>query len=393
MENIAQKSRPLSLTSNQVKDFWLLGGLSILVWLLFVIFEPMKSNSELVGSRFLQVATLFSWLSFICNYPHFMISYRFAYTRGFKFILEHFVPLILVPVLLIAFYGISYFYFYENIVNNPVIVFLNSMILKTGLTIQIGEQLNLGTEILAFSVRVMYILVGWHYAKQIFGCMMVYGNYSSYKFSVQQRQLIKLSLFSIAIFNFFYVSTPAPGATTTLSYFFNIALNEYGFSALLITVFKYIVLATSGMVLYFVFYKNYLETKKFPPINVLIAYIAFHIWWFPPIRQSEFYFLTIPFFHSLQYLPFAYRMEVSRGEKSNKENFFFSLKLITLIAAGILAFESVPHFLDEQFDSAANFSTMFFMISFAVFINIHHFFIDSVIWKFNNKDIKDKILS
>ena len=390
---ITSPTRPQSLTSNQVKDFWFLGGLSILIWMLFIVFEPMKANSELISTRFLQIGTLFSWLSFICNYPHFLISYRFAYTRGIKFILQNWVPLIAVPFFLIIFYLVSFFYFDTTITNNPVVLFLNSLLVKSGLSWQIGEQANLGTEVLAFSVRIMYITVGWHYAKQIFGCMMVYGHYSSYQFTILQKKLIKMSLFSIAFFNFFVLSIPAPDAATTTTYFFNIPLSAYGFSTLFILIFKYIVLITSLLVLYFVFYKNYQKTKKLPPLNVLVGYVAFHIWWFPPIRQSEFYFLTIPFFHSLQYLPFAYRLEVNRGEKSNKENFWISLKIIMLIVAGILAFETIPHFLDVKVDSLGHFNTWFFMISFAVFINIHHFFIDSVIWKFNHKDIRDKILS
>jgi hypothetical protein len=390
---IASTNKPQSLTSNQVKDFWFLGGLSILIWLLFIIFDPMKANSELISTRFVQVGTLFSWLSFICNYPHFLISYRFAYTRGVKFILQSWIPLIAVPLTLLFLYVMSYFYFNESISNNSAIIYLNSLLLKTGLAFQIGEQANLGTEILAFSVRIMYITVGWHYAKQIFGCMMVYGNYSAYNFSLRQKQLIKISLFSIAFFNFFFVSIPAADATTSTGYFFNIPLNAIGFSVLFIAFFKYAVLITSALVLYFVFYKNYQKTKKLPPLNVVVGYVAFHIWWFPPIRQNEFYFLTIPFFHSLQYLPFAYRLEVARGEKSNKENFFISLKMIALVVAGILAFETIPHFLDTELNSISHFNTWFFMISFAVFINIHHFFIDSVIWKFNHKDIRDKILS
>lgn len=390
---IASPNKPQSLTSNQVKDFWFLGGLSILTWVLFIIFDPMKANSELITTRFLQVSTLFSWLSFICNYPHFLISYRFAYTRGTKFILQNWAPLIAVPSFLIFLYLVSFFYFDTTITDNPIVLFLNSLLIKSGLSLQIGEQANFGTEVLAFSVRIMYITVGWHYAKQIFGCMMVYGHYSSYQFTAIQRKLIKISLFSIAFFNFFVLSIPASDVPTTTTYFFNIPLNAYGFSTLFIVLFKYIVLTTSLLVLYFVFYKNYQKTKKLPPLNVLVGYVAFHIWWFPPVRQSEFYFLTIPFFHSLQYLPFAYRLEVTREEKSNKENFLISFKMIMLIAAGILAFETIPHFLDVKVDSLGHFNTWFFMISFAVFINIHHFFIDSVIWKFNHKDIRDKILS
>lgn len=390
MENITTAPAPLSLTSNPIKDFWLLGGLSILVWALFIIFDPMRANSEIISNRFLQVSVLFSWLSFICNYPHFLVSYKFAYSRGPKFIFKHWPSLIAVPTILILFYLISYFYFNEEISAHPIVLFLNSLLLKTGLTYQIGNHINLGTEVLAFTVRIMYVTVGWHYSKQIFGCMMVYGKYCTYEFSNKQRSLIKLSLFSIAFYNFFYMSTPLSSEPFT-SYFFNIPIASLGFSNIFINIFQYSVITLSLLVVYFVFYKNYQATKKLPPLNVLIPYIAFHIWWFPIIRQNEFYFLTIPFFHSLQYLPFAYRLEVKRGLKTNKDNVVISFKIIMLIVVGILAFETVPHFLDMELNSYGSFSSWFFMISFAVFLNVHHFFIDSVIWKFNHQDVRDKI--
>jgi hypothetical protein len=393
MENLATPSpKTLSLTSNSVKDFWLLGGLSILVWLLFIAFDPMKANSQLVTDRFLQISVVFTWLSFICNYPHFLVSYKFAYSRGSKFIFQNWPSLIGVPVFFMAIYFVSYFFFNQNIAGNMAIKFFNSLILKTGLVYQIGENLNLGPEILAFSVRVMYITVGWHYAKQVFGCMMVYGNYSQYHFTKNQKFLLKLSLFSIAFYNFFYISIPLNDAPS-ISYFFNVPIMALGFSGLFVTFFQYTVIFFSLSALYFIFYKNYQMTKKLPPLNVLVPYVAFHVWWFPLIRQSEYYFIAIPFFHSLQYLPFAYRLEVKRGIKTTKDNMVISMKIIILIIVGILAFETVPHFLDMELDSYGSFNTWFFMISFAVFINVHHFFIDSVIWKFKHPDVRDRILN
>lgn len=390
MDNTDTPLTTHSLSSNQIKDFWLLGGLSILVWIIFLIFAPMKSSSAIVSDRFVQLAAIFSWLSFFCNYPHFLISYRFAYGRGLKFILKNWFQLIFIPLLLISLYLICFLFFSTDISSSVYVSAFNSILLKIGLTYQLGT-LNLGTEILAFLVRVMYVTVGWHYSKQIFGCMMVYGKFSSYRFSIKQRLYLKLSLFSIAFYNYFYMSIPPEGSSGTDAYFFNIPITALGFSYIFIDFFKYAVFVSLALVIYFVFYKNYQETKKAIPFNVILPYIAFHIWWFPPIRQNDFYFLAIPFFHSLQYLPFAYRMEVRRGIKTNKESVFISLKVISLIVIGILAFESIPYFLDTQYESLSKINVWFFMISFAVFINIHHFFIDNTIWKFDDPKMKEKI--
>lgn len=381
-----------SLTSNQIKDFWLLGGLSILLWALLICIEPIRNSTELLATRFIQLPILFAWLSLLCNYPHFLISYRFGYTRGIKFILKNWFSLIAVPVLLIFIFSIGYLFFTTDIATSSLVHTLNFLILKIGFIYQIGNTINFGTEVLSFTVRIMYATVGWHYSKQIFGCMMVYGNYSDYRFSNFQRLLIKISLFSIAFYNFFYMSVPATNTATT-SYFFNIPIQALGFSKILVPFFQISTVISFAMVSYFVFYKKYKETKKIIPLNILVPYLAFHIWWIPPIRQNEFYFLFVPFFHSLQYLPFAYRLEIEKGEKSNNNNFYISFKLLSLIFAGALAFEIIPNFLDIHFNSYSNLGTWYFMISFAVFINIHHFFIDSTIWKFNDNKVRERLFS
>jgi hypothetical protein len=383
---------PHSLTSSSVKDFWLLGGLSILVWAILLCLEPFKNSTELISSRFLQLPVLFAWLSLFCNTPHFLISYRFAYSRGNKFILQKWFPLIAVPLILISLFFIGYIFFLTDISHSPIIQSLNALILKTGLTYQLGNATYLGTELLAFTVRIMYITVGWHYSKQIFGCMMVYSKYTNYSFTERQRLLLKLSLFSVAFYNFFHLSIPSSSSAPP-SYFFNIPLFTLGFSSVFVTFFQYTTLISFLAVCYFVFYKNYESTKAFVPLNIIVPYLAFHIWWIPPLAQSEFYFLMVPFFHSLQYLPFAYRLEVERGEKSEKASLVICLKLLFLFVIGLLAFEIIPTFLDNQFGSVSKLNTWYFMISFAVFINIHHFFIDSAIWKFNDPKVRARIFS
>lgn len=391
MDKTLTLDTPRSLTSNQVKDFWLLGGLSILVWALLLCLEPLKGSADIISNRFLQLPILFAWLSVFFNFPHFLISYRFGYTRGLKFVFKHWFALLFIPLFLIMFFAVGYFFFASDISGNSLILAINNLITMSGLTYQLGHSINLGTEILSLSVRIMYVTVGWHYSKQVFGCMMVYGHYTSYRFTSKQKLLLKLSLFSVAFFNFFNLSV-SRSTTESSNYFFNIPITELGFSGLFVTFFQILTLILFVATCYFIFYKKYSESKKFPSLNIVIPYLAFHIWWIPPIRQNEFYFLIVPFFHSLQYLPFAYRLEVKRGARSERESLKLSLKIAALIIVGLLAFEIIPTFLDKTLESYAHFNTWYFMISFAVFINIHHFFIDSAIWKFDDPKVKEKLL-
>jgi hypothetical protein len=63
-----------------------------------------------------------------------------------------------------------------------------------------------------------------------------------------------------------------------------------------------------------------------------------------------------------------------------------------LLLVGFSAFELVPSLLDRAFQTEWYLKTWFFMIAFAVFINVHHFFIDSVVWKFNQDEVRNSLL-
>jgi len=67
--------------------------------------------------------------------------------------------------------------------------------------------------------------------------------------------------------------------------------------------------ATLGAVVVGVFWRVHRETKRWPSLNMLVPYVAMYLWWVPLFMQSEFYMYVVPVFHSLQYLPFVYKLE------------------------------------------------------------------------------------
>jgi hypothetical protein len=64
-------------------------------------------------------------------------------------------------------------------------------------------------------------------------------------------------------------------------------------------------------------------------------------------------------------------------------------QIITLVLVGFLAFDLLPGALDANLHTSINFNCLFFTIAAVVFINVHHFFIDSTIWKMDQKQVRD----
>jgi hypothetical protein len=372
-------------------DFWLLGGASIALWAVLAIAQGFRESSEVIDGHFLQIGAFFSLMTLFCNHPHFMISYRFGYGRGMRFVLRHWFSLLLLPIGLVAFYVATYLKFDTQFADSSWLRGLNWGFGKLGLSFRIGTLANVGTECLSLSVWLMYLTVGWHYSKQVFGCIMVYARYDEYPISRIQRRLIQISLFSVAFFNFFYMSQDGNYASSSRS-FFNIPLVSIGLPQVLVPASAVVVALAMLGVLVGVGWQNYRSFRKWPSANLIVAWVAFHVWWVPVLTLNEYYLLAIPFFHSLQYLPFAYRLQRQGGRDRKRQPVRTSLGLGLLLLSGFAAFEWIPSQLDRALETSWYLKTWFFMIAFAVFINIHHFFIDSVVWKFDQADVRDRLL-
>lgn len=366
-----------------------------MLWAVMQLGQAFRGRSDSIEGHFMQVGAVFSVLSLFCNYPHFIVSYRLGYGRGPRFVLRHWFSLITVPLGLLALYALAYLRYDSDVAELPLVLACNHAFEALGLGFRLGTLPNLGTELLSLSILLMNLTVGWHYSKQVFGCVMVYARYDRYPISRLQRRLIKASLFSVAFLNFFYLSitaTQGAAGVPERPYFANIPLIPLGLPSLLIPLSAAIAGGLGAAALYLVFYSNYRRHRRVPSLNLLIPWLAYLIWWIPCLRQNEFYLAAIPFFHSLQYLPFAYRIEAPRLARARRPEVLVSAGLALLIFAGFCAFELVPGLLDHGFETTWYLKTWFFMISFAVFINIHHFFIDSAIWKLDQKEVRASLL-
>ena len=329
-------------------DFWILGGASLVVYAVMVATLGLRSwygVSNQLGNLAMTMATM----SLIVNYPHFVASYRLAYGRGRGFVLRHWLQTILIPALLLGFLVYAY-----TLATQP-------------------ESLKLCSQLLGIGINLMFFTVGWHYSKQAFGCMMVYASYDRYPLDRLQRESIRWSLLSVWWYNF------AHGGLNREGIFWSLHYTTWTLpDAFYLTAFA-VFLSLIGWVLYRVLYYNWVRGHR-PNPTLWVPYLAMMVWFAPCFRQPDMFFYVIPFFHSLQYLAFVYRVERSRPSIRDSSARATAL-IFSLALWGWLVFEFVPGNLDESCNAMGTLGFSFCLIAFNLFINIHHYFLDNVLWR------------
>jgi hypothetical protein len=367
---LAAPAAAKALTTRRL-DFWLLGGASILVWVVMFSAERFAAGWA-VDQHFGNLAVAALALSFLVNYPHFLLSYKLAYSRGRPFIVGHWWQLIAVPAALAAMFAAAYLLYDVPLDSVPVLPLARP---------RVGDLL------FTASFHLMIVTLGWHYTKQVFGCMVVYAHFDGYPLTASQRRLLKWTLFSIwgmalVDFNlaggwrwfgsFGYASFDLPDAAGPLSQLF--------------------VAAAIALLAHRVVHANYRALGRRPSPNMLVPFVALCVWWLPVTRQEEFFYLMAPLFHSLQYLAFVYKMEDTRLRGEQHRAAWATVIAIGVVIAGWLAFEFVPRTIDSELSTFDAWGVYFFVTAAMLFINIHHYFIDNVIWRFKDPEIRAYLL-
>jgi hypothetical protein len=381
-----RSAAPQALTT-RFADFWLLGGASLLVWLVMIGVQGFRS-AWAIDQHFKNLTYTTASLSLLVNYPHFLISYKLAYTRGRSFIETHWWQLIAVPILMIATFAWAFTRYDVPVAQLPLVSALARAMGGLGANARVLSGPRLGDLLFAITFNVMLFTVGWHYTKQVFGCMMVYAYFDKYPMSKAQRTITKWALLSIWWLNFGYGN--ATGAQQNFSQF-----KYYSFDLpdILVPITGFIVAAGIVLVAYEVFWKNYKEKGRAPGVNMVVPFVALYVWWLPITRQFEFYFLLTPLFHSLQYLAFVYKMEDTRLRSVKHPEIRGTMLTVGIVLAGWLAFEFVPNEVDTALGTFNSWQMFFFFTAAMLFINIHHYFIDNVLWRFRDPEVQKYLLA
>jgi hypothetical protein len=334
----------------------MLGGLSILFMAACWLFIDK-------GVSVYNISQIAFTAAFVANHPHFASSYMLLYSdfRGnITKNLKYFWAAVLVPAILFGY----------------LIYCL------------IAQR----SDLLGYSVNAMFFLVGWHYVKQIFGVIVVTSALKKYFYSKNERNIILLNLFSIWGISFFSSQT----YTGTFD-FYGIKYDSLGFDPLWLQA-SYTIFALSLLTLLAVHIKKFINDGTLPVSSAIVAMLSLYAWYLPVFSHPHFAYL-IPFFHSIQYLVFVWFFKKNQVKANLQEHDgathrrewirqFCGYIAISLLL-GALFFEFIPKNLDKIYHfSDAGLGANPILVVFLLFINIHHYFIDNVIWKSANPEVK-----
>jgi len=339
-------------------DPWMIGGLSIIFLIFFHFFVSPSADT-------VRLSWVMYYISFFINWPHFIASYQMLYQDcKAHFSKPH--------------------YFWAGVVV-PVI-----LLLSLGYSI-----VSVDSHVLSWIVQLMFVTVGWHYVKQVFGMIVVPSALNGVFLNRLERVVILINLYSLWALSFCYGQSHERQAD-----FYGVKYYLIGVPNSVMDTLLGIVILT-GLIVVLTLVKKYIrEAKSIHPYGIL-AYLGLYMWYLPAFHHAHFFYM-IPFFHSLQYLLFVFAVkknEYSDGQDLSsacgREVFVkrFGRFFGTSFILGMICFLWLPKWLDSQMSLAMNeqasaLGGSVFMASFHLFINIHHYFIDNVIWTKESRNLR-----
>src|SRR5688572_27334825 len=341
--NQVVQARPPSILS-PVVDFLCVGGLSIIV--LVPLLLSGRSDLVLIG------AGAQAWIATVVNMPHFMASYRLVY-RSRETILRHKWASIYVPAILAAYIVVAVW----EAQSSPVLV------------------------VILVSVASAYL--AWHYTGQVWGMMASYAYLGGQAFEKDERTLIRTGLRILLAWHvtwFLYTQLRDPSRVRALY---------------LIVSAGTLVAFTLGLI---GLAKMRRRTGRLPPARALVAWAAIFVWYAVMARDPKAIF-WIQIAHALQYLAFPIRVELNRTLASSvrsaaRVGTHMALYGAALIAVSILVAQVVP---GRAMDAVANVfgeePGRVTPVLLLMFINIHHYFTDGVIWKISNPEVRKELFA
>jgi hypothetical protein len=365
----------LSSLKREVVEFLAVGGATLLLYPLAVWFRQVSGLEE---SVYLTSMVAF-YAAHVINDPHFGVTYVLFYRRvkarlfggefsgvqRFRYVVAGFV----VPVLMIAWLAWA---------------------MRSHSAERMGQL-----------IQVMYFLVSWHYVKQGFGVLTILSLRRGIRYAALERRLILAHCFAGWAYAFCSPSGPSYQVEESGIVYWTLGIPEVAESLT-----RGVFFAT-GLGVVFVFWRKWQRERVLPPLAPLIGFFI-TIWlWSVYSSFDPLMAYLIPALHSIQYLYFVYLLRknetLARAAGPIDEELVsfaprrLTFRFLTLGASalvlGWLAFRGGPQFLDGTFvmadpDLHGGLGATPFLAAIGTFVNIHHYFMDNVIWRRDNRETR-----
>jgi hypothetical protein len=247
---------------------------------------------------------------------------------------------------------------------------------------------------LGLFIQLMFLLVGWHYVKQGFGVMLALASRRGVRFDGRER--LAILAHCLAGWAYAWAEPFDPGRQVEEKGVVYMTLRHpHGLLGL-----THVVFLATIVPLVWVLVRKRLREGRLPILTPLTALLC-SVWsWsiYSSVDPIVVYF--IPALHSVQYLYFVWLLKGNEArELEGPPHFELSARTrlgilaVSALALGWLLFHGLPTALDDMLvkkRSALELPigpTPWFAAVYA-FVNIHHYLMDSVIWRRENPETK-----
>ena len=346
-----------------------IGGLSIIVMVLILtvfpnwhggtsLDPPLRPLVENVSEAFIVFTALLNW-------PHFLATYVMLY-RSKQSVLQYPVATIWMPLLLAAY--------------------------CVGATIA-GAWTAVPARLAAFAAG---SYLAWHYTGQQWGMMATYTYLGNKTMPDKARVNLRRSLrFMVAFHVGWFVYYLEPFGITEYVGQARMHSAYVAYSALI-----GVVAAIFGVI----GTRAYIQHNGSMPGRVAVAWGAIWVWYiFMFLHPIGIFWVQLS--HSLQYLIFPARIELNRAAARNSRwptSAITAASAVAVVGAGLFVFRGGPFIVGLLNSGAAGTAASagrtiidpgIAFLSLGAFINIHHFFADSVIWRISNPHVRKDLFS
>lgn len=344
-------------------DALLGGGFSLAISIAVIIWGAFSESKMDLALGFV---TTYLFTDLLINGPHFMASYRILYSKRQNFRRHPLVTLVL-PVFAISLLGYVGYWGLLNTSSDPASA------------MPVAKAPN----VMLFLTYLAPVFLGWHYVGQAWGTTACFAYLSGFRMNPTQRKLIRFGFISL----FAYHVTWACASMEILEQLFPLQrAGEFMIKALM-SLCRVLVLASFFAGLWG-FVQVSQESKRRIPATVWLPWVATYSWYvMVDVYPQSFFLLQI--FHALQYLMFPARVEINEHRTSHVRQHMLYYYL-ALVLIGYVAFEWTT--LLAKIDAESQTGTMILLGTATMMcINLHHYFIDAVIWKIRDPEVRESL--
>lgn len=244
---------------------------------------------------------------------------------------------------------------------------------------------------LGLMANLMFFLVGWHYVKQGYGMAMVDAALKRAFYTAAEKRALLRNAHAVWLMSWVLLNRMLGGVSTR---YWGV---EYVFIPIPAAL-AWLAIAVAVACGVDVGWRLLQRWRRGDAIawNGLLAYVASSYVWLM-IRDATLV-LWVPLFHSLQYLAVVWRYERNRNRVLRPHDPLPELRLggfyVVGLVAGYLGFWWLPKLLDARvpYDHALFGANLFLFLSW-IFINVHHYFLDTVLWRKGNPDVQQYLFA